>query len=131
MNPSCGPEPTPAVLASGMANRNGACLHRPTRRQHGQVGVLLLLFGLAAGYFSIQVPAFETPDEFQHYAVVQHIVTWYDLPKSEPNTPGLWRQQGVQVLVGPVELALSPKTLSFALKGHQDIGLNAVAKWST
>lgn len=79
-----------------MANRNGACRYRPTRRQHGQVGVLLLLFGLAAGYFSVQVPAFETPDEFQHYAVVQHIVTWYDLPKSEPNTPGLWRQQGVQ-----------------------------------
>ena len=51
---------------------------------------------LVAGYFSVRVPAFETPDEFQHYAFVQHVVTWYDLPQSEPNTPGLWRQQGVQ-----------------------------------
>ena len=51
---------------------------------------------LVAGYFSVQVPAFETPDEFQHYAFVQHVVTWSDLPLSEPNTPGLWRQQGVQ-----------------------------------
>ncbi len=68
----------------------------PSRQQHRQVAVLLVLFGLVAGYFSIRVPAFETPDEFQHYAVVQHIVTWYDLPKSEPDTPGLWRQQGVQ-----------------------------------
>ncbi len=69
---------------------------RPSPQEHRQVGALLLLFGLIAGYFSVQVPAFETPDEFQHYAVVQHIVTWFDLPKSEPNTPGLWRQQGVQ-----------------------------------
>lgn len=51
---------------------------------------------MVATYFSTKVPAFETPDEFQHYAFVQHIVTWYDLPKSEANTPGLWRQQGVQ-----------------------------------
>lgn len=60
------------------------------------VGALLLVFLLVAGYFSVQVPAFETPDEFQHYAFVQHVVTWYDLPQSAPDTPGLWRQQGVQ-----------------------------------
>ena len=57
---------------------------------------LLAVFATTATYFSIKVPAFETPDEFQHYAFVQHVVTWYDLPKSEANTPGLWRQQGVQ-----------------------------------
>lgn len=57
---------------------------------------LLAVFAAAAVYFSIKVPAFETPDEFQHYAFVQHVVTWYDLPKSEAQTPGLWRQQGVQ-----------------------------------
>lgn len=57
---------------------------------------LLALFAVVAIYFSIKVPAFETPDEFQHYAFVQHVVTWYDLPKSEANTAGLWRQQGVQ-----------------------------------
>ncbi len=57
---------------------------------------LLAVFATVAVYFSIKVPAFETPDEFQHYAFVQHVVTWYDLPKSEASTPGLWRQQGVQ-----------------------------------
>ncbi len=57
---------------------------------------LLAVFGMVALYFSVKVPAFEAPDEFQHYAFVQHVVTWRDLPKSEANTPGLWRQQGVQ-----------------------------------
>lgn len=57
---------------------------------------LLILFASVAVYFTIKIPAFETPDEFQHYAFVQHVVTWFDLPKSEPDTPGLWRQQGVQ-----------------------------------
>ncbi len=91
-----GREAGPAPPSSGIDSPRGPDLDPPTRQQHGQVGGLLLLFALVAGYFSVQVPAFETPDEFQHYAVVQHIVTWYDLPKSEPNTPGLWRQQGVQ-----------------------------------
>lgn len=65
-------------------------------KNNPQLWLLLILFALTAGYFSIRVPAFETPDEFQHYAFVQHLVTWYDLPQSEPDTPGLWRQQGVQ-----------------------------------
>ena len=65
-------------------------------RETAGLWALLVLFALTAGYFSLRVPAFETPDEFQHYAFVQHVVTWYDLPKSEPDTPGLWRQQGVQ-----------------------------------
>ena len=56
----------------------------------------MAIFATVAIYFSIKVPAFETPDEFQHYAFVQHLVTWHDLPKSENDTPGLWRQQGVQ-----------------------------------
>ena len=56
----------------------------------------MAIFATVAIYFSIKVPAFETPDEFQHYAFVQHVVTWHDLPKSENDTPGLWRQQGVQ-----------------------------------
>ena len=65
-------------------------------RQDIGIWSLLAVFGVTAAYFSVRVPAFETPDEFQHYAYVQHVVTWYDLPQSEPNTPGLWRQQGVQ-----------------------------------
>ncbi|MDE0671178.1 MAG: hypothetical protein OXH72_05485 [Caldilineaceae bacterium] len=68
----------------------------PEGRERLWIAGLLLLFALLAAYFSVVVPAFETPDEFQHLAFVQHIVTWYDLPRSEPNTPGLWQQQGTQ-----------------------------------
>ncbi len=68
----------------------------PEGRERLWIAGLLLLFALLAAYFSVAVPAFETPDEFQHLAFVQHVVTWYDLPRSEPNTPGLWQQQGTQ-----------------------------------
>ncbi len=68
----------------------------PEGRERLWIAGLLLFFALLAAYFSVAVPAFETPDEFQHLAFVQHVVTWYDLPRSEPNTPGLWQQQGTQ-----------------------------------
>lgn len=68
----------------------------PEGREHLWIAGLILLFALVAAYFSVAVPAFETPDEFQHLAFVQHVVTWYDLPRSEPDTPGLWQQQGTQ-----------------------------------
>ena len=68
----------------------------PEGRERLGIAALLLLFALLAAYHSVTVPAFETPDEFQHLAFVQHVVTWYDLPRSEPDTPGLWRQQGTQ-----------------------------------
>ena len=68
----------------------------PEGREHLWIASLILVFALLAAYFSVAVPAFETPDEFQHLAFVQHVVTWYDLPRSEPNTPGLWQQQGTQ-----------------------------------
>jgi hypothetical protein len=54
------------------------------------------LFALLAGLYSIVVPPFETPDEIWHYAFVQHLATGKGLPVSEPDTPALWRQQGVQ-----------------------------------
>ena len=54
------------------------------------------IFALLAGLYSIVVPPFETPDEIWHYAFVQHLASGKGLPVSEPNTPALWRQQGVQ-----------------------------------
>ena len=56
------------------------------------IGVFVLL----AGLYSIVVPPFETPDEIWHYAFIQHLASGKGLPVSEPNTPALWRQQGVQ-----------------------------------
>ena len=54
------------------------------------------LFALLAGLYSIVVPPFETPDEIWHYAFIQHLASGKGLPVSQPNTPALWRQQGVQ-----------------------------------
>ncbi len=58
--------------------------------------VLLALFMLLAGIYSIVVPPFETPDEIWHMAFVQHVASGQGLPVSAPNTAALWRQQGVQ-----------------------------------
>ena len=65
---------------------------------HPRAGVALVIgiFALLAGLYSIVVPPFETPDEIWHYAFVQHLASGKGLPVSEPNTPALWRQQGVQ-----------------------------------
>ncbi|MBX3054002.1 MAG: glycosyltransferase family 39 protein [Caldilineaceae bacterium] len=60
------------------------------------ISVLLTVFILLAGTFSITTPAFETPDEIWHFAFIQHLVTARSLPVSEPNTQAMWRQQGVQ-----------------------------------
>ncbi len=58
--------------------------------------VLLVLFALLAGLYSVVLPPYEAPDEIWHMAVVHHIVTHHDLPVSEPDTTALFRQQGVQ-----------------------------------
>ena len=65
---------------------------------HPRAGVALVIgiFVLLAGLYSIVVPPFETPDEIWHYAFVQHLASGKGLPVSEPNSPALWRQQGVQ-----------------------------------
>lgn len=64
--------------------------------QERWLAVLLALFILLAGTYSIVVPPFETPDEIWHMAFVQHVASGQGLPVSAPNTPALWRQQGVQ-----------------------------------
>ena len=64
--------------------------------QERWLAVLLALFILLAGIYSIVVPPFETPDEIWHMAFVQHVASGQGLPVSAPNTPALWRQQGVQ-----------------------------------
>ncbi len=60
------------------------------------LALILVAFGLLAGLYSVTTPAFETPDEIWHFAYVHHLRTQGSLPVSQPDTPGLWRQQGVQ-----------------------------------
>ena len=65
-------------------------LVRPTIRH------LLAAYLLLASLFSLVNPPFEAPDEIWHFAFVQHLVTQRTLPRAEPNTRALWRQQGTQ-----------------------------------
>ena len=73
-------------------------LPRTIASAHPRAGVALVigLFVLLAGLYSVVVPPFETPDEIWHYAFIQHLAAGRGLPVSEPNTQALWRQQGVQ-----------------------------------
>ena len=72
--------------------------HSRDASTHPRAGVALVIgvFVLLAGLYSIVVPPFETPDEIWHYAFIQHLASGKGLPVSQPNTPALWRQQGVQ-----------------------------------
>jgi 4-amino-4-deoxy-L-arabinose transferase-like glycosyltransferase len=79
-------DPTPAPRLSDPA--------APLPR--GALALVLTLFVLLAGLYSVVVPAFETPDEVWHYAFIQHVASGQGLPVSAPNTQALWRQQGVQ-----------------------------------
>jgi hypothetical protein len=73
-------------------------LPRTIASAHPRAGVALVIgvFVLLAGLYSVVVPPFETPDEIWHYAFIQHLAAGRGLPVSEPNTQALWRQQGVQ-----------------------------------
>ena len=73
-------------------------LPRTIASAHPRAGVALVIgvFVLLAGLYSVVVPPFETPDEIWHYAFIQHLAAGRGLPVSEPHTEALWRQQGVQ-----------------------------------
>ncbi len=58
--------------------------------------VVLVLFALVAGLYSVTVPPYEAPDEIWHMAFVHHLVTEREMPVSEANTTALFRQQGTQ-----------------------------------
>ena len=69
---------------------------RPSAHPRAGVALVIGVFVLLAGLYSVVVPPFETPDEIWHYAFIQHLAVGRGLPVSEPNTQALWRQQGVQ-----------------------------------
>jgi type II secretory pathway component PulM len=69
---------------------------KQTEARASRLAWLIGAFVLLAGLYSVVVPPFETPDEIWHYAFIQHLAAGRGLPVSAPNTPALWRQQGVQ-----------------------------------
>ena len=60
------------------------------------VVLIFLTLGIA---YSVLIPPFEMPDEFRHFAVIQHIATHRELPV-QPLQPGAeagpWQQEGSQ-----------------------------------
>ena len=65
-------------------------------RPRAGLALVIALFVLLAGLYSVIVPPFETPDEIWHFAFIQHLAEGRGLPVSAPHTQALWRQQGVQ-----------------------------------
>ena len=81
-----------------LLSRPGPAGHHDAQDCPTRSGRLLIIavFLLLAGIYSVVVPPFETPDEIWHFAFIQHVATGRGLPVSAPNTQALWRQQGVQ-----------------------------------
>jgi len=61
-------------------------------------GILLvvLLFTVLAGAYSIITPMFEAPDELHHYFYVKHLADGNTLPIQDPAVESLWAQEGSQ-----------------------------------
>ncbi|NWF70175.1 MAG: hypothetical protein HXY40_13905 [Chloroflexi bacterium] len=60
--------------------------------------LILLVYGALAALYLAAVPIFESPDELQHFGVIQHIANTGQLPVQGGTADdiGLWLQQGSQ-----------------------------------
>jgi 4-amino-4-deoxy-L-arabinose transferase-like glycosyltransferase len=58
--------------------------------------LLVAIFTLLAGLYSVVVPPFEASDELWHYPMVQTIADNWALPVQDPANVGPWRQEGSQ-----------------------------------
>jgi hypothetical protein len=67
-----------------------------TQKNRRRMSLLIGVFILVSGYYSVVVPPFEAPDEIWHFAVIQHIAAGHGLPVASANTDALWKQQGIQ-----------------------------------
>ncbi|MGE5262651.1 MAG: hypothetical protein ACM3S0_04670, partial [Acidobacteriota bacterium] len=64
---------------------------------HREIAVVLVLFILLGGAYSIATPLFEAPDEQWHFAFVQYVATGRGLPVQTVDQPThLARQEGSQ-----------------------------------
>ena len=75
-------------------------------------GILLvvLLFALLAGTYSVVTPMFEAPDELHHYFYVKHLADGNALPIQDPAVESLWAQEGSQP---PLYYAMAALTTSW------------------
>jgi 4-amino-4-deoxy-L-arabinose transferase-like glycosyltransferase len=58
--------------------------------------LIMVAYGLLAITYLLATPPLEASDEYKHYPVVQHIQTHQQLPILDPESPGLWLQEGAQ-----------------------------------
>jgi len=58
--------------------------------------LIVALFGLLSGIYSVVVPPFEASDELWHYPMVKYIADHWRLPVQEPGVETAWRQEGSQ-----------------------------------
>jgi hypothetical protein len=58
--------------------------------------VILILYVVLAALYSAVVPMFESPDENFHFAYIQRIVHFGDLPYQDPAVRQPWNQEGSQ-----------------------------------
>ncbi len=58
--------------------------------------LIVALFGILSGIYSVVVPPFEASDELWHYPMVKYIADNGRLPVQEPGVETAWRQEGSQ-----------------------------------
>ncbi len=58
--------------------------------------LVLIIFAMIAGLYSIMVPPFEMSDELWHYPMVKTLADGNGLPIQDPDNPGPWKQEGSQ-----------------------------------
>lgn len=65
-------------------------------RKEWGILVLVAVFLLLAGTYSVVTPMFEAPDELHHYFYVKHLADGNPLPVQDPEEEALWAQEGSQ-----------------------------------
>jgi hypothetical protein len=66
-----------------------------TGKQYG-IYVLVALYVLLGGVYSVVTPVMEASDELWHYPMVKYIADHWALPVQDPEQVGPWRQEGSQ-----------------------------------
>jgi 4-amino-4-deoxy-L-arabinose transferase-like glycosyltransferase len=57
---------------------------------------IIVVFAAIGFWYSMAVPAYETPDELYHYPFVRHLAQGNPLPVQDAETTGPWNQEGSQ-----------------------------------
>jgi hypothetical protein len=60
------------------------------------LGLILTAFVACGVWYSLVIPAFETPDELYHYGFVRHLAQGNPLPVQAAQSTGPWAQEGSQ-----------------------------------